>query len=293
MTRPNRVFETLESLGVATIENRTVFASATRDNPDLTVYRDRGTGVIYLDGFYVGDDAYAEGTYRDSGHSAQRDYERFTDLKRRAGAYSPHYTGKAVTEFGCGDGAFLQAIQESAQNVRGIELQDDYIRGLEAIRISCARDTEAIPAGSQDSVFLFHVLEHLPDPMETLRDLFAILKGDGKIVVEVPHASDFLLSSLNCESFKKFTLWSQHLVLHTRHSLERMLSKAGFQSVMIEGVQRYPLSNHLMWLSEGRPGGHKSHLAALDTPELMSAYEAALRKVDATDTLVAIAQKPS
>jgi len=55
-------------------------------------------------------------------------------------------------------------------------------------------------------------------------------------------------------------------------------------------VQRYPLSNHINWLSNGKPGGHKSSLSLIDTPALTSAYSDSLARIDATDTLVAIAK---
>lgn len=113
------------------------------------------------------------------------------------------------------------------------------------------------------------------------------------MVFEVPHANDILLSeSIECPEFKRFTLWSQHLILHTRASLQGLLHYCGFENIIVEGVQRYPLSNHLHWLAKGQPGGHRSSISTLDTSELQTAYESALRKIDATDTLVAVCQVP-
>lgn len=66
----------------------------------------------------------------------------------------------------------------------------------------------------------------------------------------------------------------------------------GLEEIQIEGVQRYPLSNHLNWLANGKGGGHKSPLSALDSDELLDAYQNALARIDATDTLVAIAKVP-
>ena len=123
-----------------------------------------------------------------------------------------------------------------------------------------------------------------------LRKIREKIKDGGRIVIEVPHANDFLLSTLKLESFKKFTLWSQHLVLHTRHSLELTLKEAGFKDVLIEGVQRYNLSNHLSWISQDRPGGHKSDLSIIESKDLNLAYANSLSKIDKTDTLVAIAR---
>ena len=114
----------------------------------------------------------------------------------------------------------------------------------------------------------------------------------GQILIEVPHANDFLLSAVNCEVFKQFTLWSQHLVLHTRESLLKTLKFVGLEEIQIEGIQRYPISNHLNWLANGKAGGHKSPLSSLDSDALFDAYQNSLARIDATDTLVAIAKVP-
>ena len=98
--------------------------------------------------------------------------------------------------------------------------------------------------------------------------------------------------SVECDQFKQFTLWSQHLVLHTRESLMKTLEFVGFKDIQIEGVQRYPLSNHLNWLANGKGGGHKSPLSMLDSEMLIDAYQNSLARINATDTLVAIAKKP-
>ena len=70
---------------------------------------------------------------------------------------------------------------------------------------------------------------------------------------------EIFLSGLRNLEFQKFTLWSQHLILHTRESLiPDFCQPLGFDDVIVDGVQRYPLSNHLGWLSTGAPGVHKS-----------------------------------
>ena len=109
------------------------------------------------------------------------------------------------------------------------------------------------------------------------------------MIIEVPHARDFLIHNLKVKDFIDFTLWSQHLILHTRESLRLILADAGFKNIVIQGVQRYSIANHFHWLSHKQPGGHKSLLSAIETPELVASYHQALARIDATDTLVAIA----
>ncbi len=291
----NNIFETLSHIGVASIENRELFSESTRDMKALNVYRDRKSGVIYIDEHFGGEDIYTDAEYRRSDGPSKteaRSYEATLDAERRISDYRAYAAGRRILDFGCGDGAFLRALQHTTTYCCGVELQQDYLDGLNQAGIPCFKSLNDIPSGSIDTVVCFHVLEHLPQPLPVLADLMRVLRPGGTAVFEVPHAKDFLMTHLKSEAFKAFTLWSQHLVLHTRESLLRLLHVGGLEQILIEGVQRYPLSNHLTWLSSNQPGGHKLPLAAIDTPVLTEAYEAALNRIDATDTLVAIAHKP-
>jgi 2-polyprenyl-3-methyl-5-hydroxy-6-metoxy-1,4-benzoquinol methylase len=222
--------------------------------------------------------------------STGRDYEDITDSERRYKSYRQFLIAKDICDFGCGAGSFLKLAQLAAKNVFGIELQKNFADELNRSGISCYSTLQDIEQ-PLDLITLFHSLEHLPDPASVLNSLRNNLKkdGEGVLIIEVPHARDFLIEHLVLKEFIDFTLWSQHLVLHTRESLRLLLADAGFRNILIEGVQRYSLSNHLHWLSNKRPGGHKSLLSAFQTPELVNSYAQALSKIDATDTLVAIA----
>jgi SAM-dependent methyltransferase len=171
-----------------------------------------------------------------------------------------------------------------------VELQKNYADELRNSGINCYESIQKIPQ-PLDVVTLFHCLEHLPNPTSILRSIRENLKtdGDGTLIVEVPHARDFLIENLKSKEFIDFTLWSQHLVLHTRESLRLLLADAGFKNIIIEGIQRYSIANHLQWLFNKKPGGHKSLLSTLQTPELIASYEMALARIDATDTIVAVA----
>ena len=128
--------------------------------------------------------------------------------------------------------------------------------------------------------------EHLTDPIAMLQFIRERLVPGGLLFIEVPHARDFLISTLDCAAFKDFTFWSEHLILHTRQSLELFLSHAGFGRVVIEGFQRYPISNHLYWLARGRSGGHKKW-ESLNDNNLAEAYADTRARIDQTDTLIA------
>ena len=140
--------------------------------------------------------------------------------------------------------------------------------------------------GKYDVSPAFHVIEHLADPVSILSMLSALLQPSGKLIVEVPSANDALLTLYESEAFQKFTYWSQHLYLFTPDTLKRVGEMAGLKVEKVEQYQRYPLSNHLHWLSNGAPGGHKKW-SLIDTPELQQAYADSLAAMGKCDTLIA------
>ena len=286
-----KIFETLENLGLTSKQSRVLFSERTRDVKNLKVWKDSVSGVIYIDDFYVGDKTYIEGVYVDKQpiqlKTGRHDYERHSDAQRRFAENLKLVAGKKVADFGCGSGDFLKLIQPYCSNVIGVELQKSYVDELNASGIFCTDKLETIENKSLDRIVLFHVLEHLPNPIETLTALMEKVVNGGQIIFEVPHANDFLLSEVSCDEFKQFTLWSQHLILHTRESLFKTLKFVGLEGIQIKNVQRYPLSNHLNWLANGKSGGHKSRLSALDSKALSDAYQDSLARINATDTLVA------
>jgi 2-polyprenyl-3-methyl-5-hydroxy-6-metoxy-1,4-benzoquinol methylase len=280
-----KIYDTLAALGVASAETRERFADGTRDVPDLPVWRDSRSGVIYIDDYFPGEAVYAEGAYR---KAFDANYERFRDARRRLADHEPFVVGRRICDFGCGAGVFLRGAAPLAAFAGGVELEANFRRALDERGIPCRADIAEFEAPF-DTIFLFHVAEHLEDPLAVLSDLRRHLAPTGRLVVEVPHAGDLLLTALPCAAFKAFKLWSQHLVLHTRDSLRRLLEAAGYRVALIEGRQQYGLANHMQWLHAGTPGGHAGSLSRLETRELAAAYEAALQKIDATDTLVAVA----
>lgn len=140
--------------------------------------------------------------------------------------------------------------------------------------------------GGYDLITAFHVVEHLPDPRSIVRELAARLKDGGRMVIEVPSSEDALLTLYENDAFQRFNYWSQHLFLFNAETLRLLTTQAGLRVLSIQQFQRYPLSNHLYWLSRNQPGGHK-HWSFLDSPELKNAYANTLAAVGKCDTLIA------
>lgn len=300
----SKIKPTLLRINAIKEENLEILSRGTRDNPNLNVWIDKKTKVIFIDDYYIGEGEYSDGLYSDNSSNKSslfegkadefigiyRHYEDELDTERRYNRYRQFIGGKEICDFGCEAGSFLKFAMRSAKNVTGIELQDSYVKNLNAIGIDCFKSLNACNR-KFDLITMFHCLEHLPDPLKALSEIRGHLRenGIGKVVIEVPHARDFLIDHLSLDGFIKFTLWSQHLVLHTRDSLELLLVEAGFKNIVIEGAQRYSLSNHIHWMKNNLPGGHQAPLSILDSPDLRSSYASALSRIDSNDTLIAIA----
>ena len=288
------IFDYLKKLGLTSKATRTLYSSTTRDVDDLKVWKDEKSGVIYIDEFYTGDETYIDGSYREDNilklNAGKPVYEKATNAERQFKSNLKFVAGKRIADFGCGNGDFLRLVKPYCSYVIGIEIRQSYLDLLRKDNINCTNNLSAIEDNSLDVIFSCHVINQLPNPLNTLIELKKKLVSGGLLIVEVVHANDFLLSVLENEDYKKFTLCSLHLVLHTRESLALTLKEVGFSNVQIEGVQRYPLSNHLNWLAKGKAGGHKTSLSIIDSNQLSNAYADVLAKINATDTLVAIAK---
>ncbi|PJZ53392.1 class I SAM-dependent methyltransferase [Leptospira adleri] len=289
----NLIEQQLLDLGIISENSLEEYFPSVRDRNDISVLRCKNSGVIFLSktdhinlSYYENKVSFRIGHELDRKVAIRVGQE---DARRRADSLGNLLLNKKWLDVGSGVGAVLDLLRPMAKEIVAVELQDNIRKELISAGYRAYSTIEEVEDGNYDVVSLFHVFEHLVNPIDTLKLIKERLNTNGKIIVEVPHARDFLFDFLDCESFKKFTFWSEHLILHTRESLRLFLKEAGFSKVEIIGVQRYPLANHLYWLKNGAPGGHH-HWNFLSSNELNIAYENKLASLDKTDTLMAIAE---
>ena len=97
--------------------------------------------------------------------------------------------GAAVLDVGCGSGLFFQEIASKARLVVGIDLSKRLLlkakqHAGENVFILQA-DADHLPLLNDffDAVFSFTVLQNMPKPSETLREMNQVIKPEGKIVL--------------------------------------------------------------------------------------------------------------
>jgi len=271
----NHNIELLYKFNLSDKDSLKIFNESTRDINNLNVFKCIKSGVIVLEKFVTSEEYYEKNNHT----------KTFEDDIRRFESYKELIKGSEILDFGCGRGGFIQLSKKISKRSVGLELNITNREYLNNIGVQCVNTLSELKDDKFDLITLNHVFEHLNDPIDILVELQKYLKDDGVIIIEVPHAKDLLLETFNLESFKNFTLWSEHLILHTRKSLETFATNSGLHVKSIKGFQRYPISNHYNWLLNGQPAGHEI-FQNLNNDDFHKHYEKLLDSIDQTDTLI-------
>lgn len=196
-----------------------------------------------------------------------------------------------LLEVGCGSGAFLDAVRPYVADLLGVEpnaLSRDEVEGRTGLTVMERMADVLLEGKTFDLVVLFHVLEHVLDPVHFLQSLSQLLRPDGRLVVEVPNVDDVLVAVYQIPAYLRFYYQKAHLFYFSSNTLTMALNQAGFDAT-IKGIQRYDLSNHIRWMLTGQPGGQGYYNDIL-LPSVHAAYADALVRVGHSDTLWAVAQ---
>jgi SAM-dependent methyltransferase len=127
--------------------------------------------------------------------------------------------GAKVIDFGCGEGKLLNTLQEAGWETYGIEPST-------TVAFLRHRRLETVPQdGTFDLVILHHVLEHLPDPLDVLRQLAGALRQGGILFIGVPRLDTLPRHG----DFKYCINGRNHLVSFTETCLHGLLARAGFE----------------------------------------------------------------
>tara|TARA_B100000900_G_scaffold325806_1_gene285708 strand:+ start:160 stop:978 length:819 start_codon:yes stop_codon:yes gene_type:complete len=270
----NPIIGELKKLKLISNSDLIILNNKTRDKK-IKVYQDKKTKIIFLE-------KYIKSKYPITPKDKPENL-------RRANQFKKILKNKDILDFGCAWGGFLKKIKNS-KSLSGVEQRKECInyvkKKLKKIKIS-----DDINSFNRkfDIITMFHVLEHIPYQLEILKLLKSKLKNKGKIIIEVPHAEDFLIIQNELKEFKNFTFWSEHLILHTCESIKAILSKAGFKNIKIEYYQRHNFANHLGWFLKRKPGGHEFNKNIV-SKKLNNIYMENLKSLKKTDTIIATAE---
>jgi 2-polyprenyl-3-methyl-5-hydroxy-6-metoxy-1,4-benzoquinol methylase len=146
--------------------------------------------------------------------------------------------GGCLLDVGCSTGALLEAATRQGYESSGVEPWAAVAAHAahQGYRVTTSTLREAqFPKASYDVVTLIHVLEHLEEPLEELREIRRILRHDGILVVEVPNIES-LGYRLTGRRWRNFI--ADHLMHFSPASLRQMLGRCGFEVIRERKVGR-------------------------------------------------------
>lgn len=256
----------------------------------LNVLKCRACGFVTLSDFsHITPDYYKAQKMHERAEQSWDEWvdETRVDDHRRLKMTYHQINGKSLLDIGCGNLGFLKLARPHVLVADGVEPDRTFEAHTSLSEGTIFHSIEgAIDSGKRyDVITMFHLLEHLADPIEFLNKVTRLLTPDGVLFIETPNAKDALLNLYDCKAFKEFSYWEAHLHLYSYGPLATVTQRAGFQKLNIMTFQRYPLANHLHWLAKEAPGGHHIWRMFFGDSILNEAYEKALRESGCCDTL--------
>ena len=169
-------------------------------------------------------------------------WTRYSGRRRAQALLRKHGRGAAglrVLDVGCGRGVLLQGFRKLGADALGIERGGagfEEIEGIEALSL----DDLLASGRTFDVIVIWHVLEHLPDPQESLAKLRQLLARDGSLFVEVPNFGSLQAGLFGARWFHLDL--PRHLFHFTPDTLAATLREAGFS---IESTATFSVDQNL------------------------------------------------
>lgn len=139
-----------------------------------------------------------------------------------------------LLDVGCASGLFLKCASDAGWNACGIEPAAALARNAQQLldnggRVICASLQEAdLAPASLDAITLWDVLEHVNDPISTLRRCLILLRPGGYLFLNVPDINSLPARVLGA---RWPLLLPEHLNYFTRESLQKCGELSGLEHV--------------------------------------------------------------
>jgi SAM-dependent methyltransferase len=178
-----------------------------------------------------------------------------------------------LLEVGCGSGEWLAYMRGLGWRVEGVEPDPKAVetarsRGLNVQRGRLAE--QRYPDEYADVICMVHVIEHMHEPLDTLRECRRVLKPNGRLLIATPNSA-----SLGHRRFG--SNWAsldppRHLMIFDPPTMRRLLDQAGFDVDWLTTTARgarsaWILGRHLRresdWDTAAGPPSVGSHVRAI------------------------------
>ena len=148
----------------------------------------------------------------------------------------------SLLDIGAGTGHFLDLAQKNNWKVTGIEPNDGAKKIATEKGITFIENIQSLERNSCDVITMWHVLEHVYDLDEQIKQLKRVLKEDGTLIIAVPNFRSF-----DAKYYKSF--WAAFDVpRHLSHFSKKSIKKL-FQDKNMEVVHMLPMKWDAFYVS--------------------------------------------
>lgn len=179
---------------------------------------------------------YAQLHAGEDGPGEEKVWSRMRNAQDRLAEVVRFLPETCICDIGCGDGSFLLVLKQSGyKGCWGIE-PSAYARKLASDKQLDVEDgdiserSEASQGRKIKALTLFHVIEHLSDPVVALENIKTMLNSGDILVIETPDADAAIQRVTN---HKNALVYPEHLFYWNEKSLRTFLEHNGFRILLI------------------------------------------------------------
>ncbi len=161
--------------------------------------------------------------------------KRTLGAKRRLVINETGVTNGEILDIGCGTGAFLDSMKQADWKISGLE--PDAIARTKAIELYNIHPQQSeelfeLPAGTYNAISMWHVLEHVHELHDYIKQIGELLATNGKLLIAVPN-----YTSKDAAIYKEH--WAaydvpRHLYHFSPQSMDKLLSMHGLKVTAVK-----------------------------------------------------------
>lgn len=145
---------------------------------------------------------------------------------------SPKTGHQRLLDIGSGNGDFVLLANSLGYRAEGLEIDPsarDFALKRGLVVHQGGLPDSGLPSSSVDVITMNHVLEHLHDPVASLKEAFRLLLPGGKLWVQVPNLDG--ASNKFWGEDSRLLEPPRHLIMFNVGNLKRLFLRAGFKNV--------------------------------------------------------------
>lgn len=193
---------------------------------------------------------------------------RYFAIRKKYSIIDKYSKGKRLLDIGCGTGELINYCSQNGYQVQGVEPNFKARKfAVEKYNLKISDDisSEYLTGNLFDCITLWHVLEHVDQPVETLRQITKLLTPEGILIIAVPNSN-----SWDALHYKKY--WAafdlpRHLSHFTYQTLNFLTEQNNYRLVkyLPQKIDAFYISLLSEQYKTGRKNLHKAIFRGLQS----------------------------